>query len=101
MEYGMMGREMQLRKLRTEPGHRRMDVASSMFTYLKTRGCDMTLVAEKTTKHFYKKMGFEPYGIEEGAMKLPEGKQLALRPFEKKVRKFLIAPEKRVQLSRK
>ena len=95
VEYRIMGREMQLRRLYTEPGHRRMDVASSLLAYLKTRGKDMTLLAGESAKPVYLKLGFEPYKIERKALKLPAEKPLTLRPWEKKTRKFAIIPVKR------
>lgn len=93
MEYRVLGKEMQLRKLWTGPGYRRMDVASSILAYLKTHGKDMTLLAEKGARPVYRKLGFEPYKIERNALKLPAEKPLALRPWEKKARKFAIVPK--------
>lgn len=95
VEYRIIGKEMQLRRLWSGPRYRKIDMASSMLAYLKAHGKDMTLLAGKSARPVYLKLGFAPYKIERSALKLPAEKPLTLRPWEKKARKFAIIPGKK------
>lgn len=64
-----------IRRIDTEPGYKRRDIASSLIAYLKARDKDLHLKANLQSYPFYKRIGFE-----EGEMLrmvLPKGKPLA------------------------
>lgn len=48
-----------IRRINTEPGYRRRDVAASLIAYLKARDKDLHLKANPQSYPFYKKIGFE------------------------------------------